>query len=366
MTSDSPTPTTVYDAPYGATCGHIYAGIETPCGDPAMYLLEYDDHDGYQPRCGDHADLDAYDGEIHDTPADFNSALNVDAFIDRLESLADQGRLSAHTVDTYQGGINAFANWYQNQDNAEGDITASDVDAYMEHKAQQGAANQTIQTHFHAINRYLKWQDRSHVVDDIDPDNYMGTTGTPDDTPDYLDDDEIQALKDAADDPRDRAIVHLLASTGMRVGEAVSLNTDNLDLAEGEVQFVRTKRNEQVIDHIPLGGQDVTVLDKYLEVREKYGPAHISDALFLTRQGRMSSDTMQRRLKGVAEQADGVDPDDVTVHKIRHWVGTKLAKEGRTAAEIADYLGHSSTDTATKYIHLSSEHRKDLRDDLEA
>lgn len=292
--------------------------------------------------------------------------MDLNGFEQRLEKQVNQGRTSEHTKDSYVGSARRFEEWLVRTYGDPDDPDADQVREYLDHLAEEGRANSGIQQTYYGIKRYFKWQGREHELNDVDShvsDHYpVGGSGTPE----FFDDGELDAMKEASkDDPRDGAMIHLLAFTGMRVGEIVGLDLEDIDLAEKVVMIERQKRNETIYDALPINSETVSQVDRYLEHRDEYGDTS-SDALFITRNGRMTADTARTRVKNVAERAGGVDEDGVHPHMFRHTVGTRLAEKGRSATEIADYLGHADASTSQKYIHLSSDHREGLLEDLTA
>lgn len=287
--------------------------------------------------------------------------MDIEGFTDRLDDLVEQGRSSKHTRKKYVNAVRQFDEWRD----GDGEPTADEVQAFLDHLADQGRVNSGIRTVYYGIKRYFSWQTRASELEPVD--NYVSEhykVGGQS-TPDHFTTEEVAAMKEAAkEDPRDAALVYLLAATGMRVGELTALDTDDVDLMDGEVTVGRTKRNEAIRDTFPLDSDDIAVLDKYVEVRDEYDPADETDAFMVTRNGRMSTSTARQRVTRVAERTEEIDPDRVYPHLFRHSVGTQLAEQGHTATEIAHYLGHASQATSERYIHLSSQHKAEMRDEL--
>src|SRR5438552_1336787 len=128
--------------------------------------------------------------------------------------------------------------------------------------------------------------------------------------PKFLTIQQIEALLNAPDNLRDKAILETLYSAGLRIHELTGLNDDDLDVL-GEVVRVRGKGKKERL--APLGGPAVETLRKYLAVRQHSarGP------LFVNRfGGRLTPRSVQRMLKKYL-MAVGLDPS-LTPHKLRH------------------------------------------------
>lgn len=164
---------------------------------------------------------------------------------------------------------------------------------------------------------------------------------------------------------RDRAILELLYSTGMRVSELVSRNLDDLDFTE-EVLTVRGKGNKERL--VPVGRPAVEGVRGWLPqrsqlVRERAarGRAVEEHAMFLNGQGsRLSVRSVERMVKAYGERA-GI-PQIVTPHALRHSFATHLLEMGADLRSVQELLGHASLSTTQRYTHLTLDHLASVYD----
>lgn len=164
---------------------------------------------------------------------------------------------------------------------------------------------------------------------------------------------------------RDRAILELLYSTGMRVSELVSRNVADLDFVE-EVLTVRGKGNKERL--VPVGCPAVEAVRAWLlqrlqliEQRAGRGRAVEKDALFLNGRGsRLSSRSVERLVKAYGEQA-GIT-QVVTPHALRHSFATHLLEMGADLRSVQELLGHASLSTTQRYTHITLDHLADVYD----
>jgi integrase/recombinase XerC len=164
---------------------------------------------------------------------------------------------------------------------------------------------------------------------------------------------------------RDRAILELLYSTGMRVSELVSRNVVNLDFTE-EVLTVRGKGNKERL--VPVGRPAVEAIRcwlpqrlKLIEHRAGRGRAVENDALFLNGRGsRLSTRSVERLVKGYGERV-GIT-QIVTPHALRHSFATHLLEMGADLRSVQELLGHASLSTTQRYTHLTLAHLADVYD----
>ncbi|MGE3181580.1 MAG: tyrosine recombinase XerC [Phycisphaerae bacterium] len=160
---------------------------------------------------------------------------------------------------------------------------------------------------------------------------------------------------------RDRAMLELLYSTGMRVSELVALNTNELDLGQSVVQ-VRGKGKKQRV--IPLGPGAVQAILHYLDLRRKDGRSGSFDteALFINKHGkRLSTRSVRRKLDKYLLEA-GLDLS-VSPHTLRHSFATHMLRRGADLRSVQEMLGHQSLSTTQIYTHLSSDAVKEAYDD---
>ena len=145
---------------------------------------------------------------------------------------------------------------------------------------------------------------------------------------------------------RDRAILELLYSSGIRVGELVGLNLDRLDMDLGIVKVMGKGRKERLV---PVGSKAVEALRAYLEEREESsGEA----PLFVNpRGGRLTARSVGRVVKKYSKHS-GIFRR-VSPHTLRHSFATHLLDAGAEIREIQEMLGHVSLSTTQRYIHLS-------------
>ncbi|OGP79259.1 MAG: tyrosine recombinase XerC [Deltaproteobacteria bacterium RBG_16_49_23] len=145
---------------------------------------------------------------------------------------------------------------------------------------------------------------------------------------------------------RDRAILELLYSSGLRVGELVGLNLKHLDLRLGIVRVMGKGRKERIV---PIGKKAIEALNAYLERR---GNPEDEGALFINlRGGRLTSRSVGRLIKQYTRSSGIVRR--VSPHSLRHSFATHLLDAGADIREIQEMLGHASLSTTQRYIHLS-------------
>jgi integrase/recombinase XerC len=152
-------------------------------------------------------------------------------------------------------------------------------------------------------------------------------------------------------DARSKAMAHIGYYAGLRGGEAVALDLDDVQIsARKGVLIVRYGKGGQYRE-VPLHPHLRTALEEWIAARASWPGAATSPALFLNRRGgRLSTRGAYDVLKAIAADANlefGRD-GDLTPHALRHTTGTNLVRDGEDIVTVAEILGHS-IETARRY-----------------
>lgn len=174
--------------------------------------------------------------------------------------------------------------------------------------------------------------------------------------PETLRADEVNTLLqsiDPADIPfgaRDRAILEMIYSSGLRVSELISLRAEQVDWEEN---FLRITGKGNKTRYVPLGGVAAKALGCYLKLaRPKLlRNGRKADTLFLSNRGeKLTRDRIRQIIKERAKAA-GL-PENVYPHILRHSFATHLLENGADLRVIQDMLGHASLSTTQIYTHV--------------
>ena len=154
---------------------------------------------------------------------------------------------------------------------------------------------------------------------------------------------------------RDRAILEVLYSTGMRVSELVSLNMDDVDFLS-EVIHVRGKGKKERI--CPIGSSALQAIQNYIEFRNRRmanDSNFDSRVLFANKHGqRLSTRSVRRKMDKYLIEA-GLDPA-ISPHKLRHSFATHMLNNGADLRSVQELLGQQSLSTTQVYTHITTSH----------
>jgi len=179
--------------------------------------------------------------------------------------------------------------------------------------------------------------------------------------PTFLTVDEVVKLvetpgSDNVYESRDRAILELLYSCGLRVSELVGINLNELDLNSMSVKVLGKGNKERMV---PLGSKASTAIKTYLPQRLDLKPK--DDYLFVnSRGGRLSTRSIDRIIKKYAA-ISGI-PKNISPHVLRHTFATHLLGGGADLRAIQEMLGHKSLSTTQRYTHTSIEKLMEIYD----
>lgn len=273
--------------------------------------------------------------------------------------------LRSKTIKAYQDTLNQFKRYMSKEhEHVEPDeLTASHILDYVSHlrsKRKNGDSiiNRTVTV---IKNLYRAMVAMGHLEYQYNPMvNFPTMKGSPKKLPVVLSTDEmVQVIQSPPTDTvlglRDRTILLLLYSTGIRVSECATLTEQHVNLSERTIQVTGKGGHQRVI---PLNRQAVEVLKAYRLARGELNP---KASFFQSRRKQaMSRNAIYERVRKHSKLAH--IPKHVTPHTLRHTFATHLAKQGVTPVVIRDLLGHKQISSSEIYFHLSAE---DLREPMD-
>jgi len=173
--------------------------------------------------------------------------------------------------------------------------------------------------------------------------------------PNFLYEDEMNKLLENIVNPRDKAILELLYSSGIRVSEVTKLNLSDLDLEAGEIRVFGKGSKERIV---LVGRFAVAAIKDYIKNER---PKVKSLALFLNKRGgRLTQRSIERMIKFLSKKSGLLKK--VTPHTIRHTFATHLLTRGADLRTVQELLGHTSLSTTQVYTHVTKEKLKSVYD----
>ena len=234
-----------------------------------------------------------------------------------------------------------------------GDISKSCIRSWLVAMKGRGLSNNTIARRIHALRALWRYLLETEVTED-DPLRGISVPKRERSIPNYLHEDELRAILDAAQQHRDvfvafrnYALMAVCIYTGVRRSELINLRLRDVDLDEGIIRVHGKARKWRVL---PLAEEALTAVADWCELRPKNCP---HDYLFTTVRGnRIHPSRMQRIWRSILERS-GVSREGVSLHTLRHSAATILLQSGTCdIVQIQRLLGHSRLDTTAIYLHL--------------
>lgn len=236
-------------------------------------------------------------------------------------------------------------------------IESDDLRRYLsEYEAQRNAGKVTIDNIRRIMSSFFSWlENEDYIVKS--PVRRIRRVKTAVMTKEVLSDEELETLRDNCHTVRDLALVDLLASTGMRVGELVRLDRNDVSLQEREC-VVTGKGNKQ--RPVYFDARAKLHLEAYLETRHDNSPALFVS--FGKEPSRLSIASIESRLRGLGRSC-GIAR--VHPHKFRRTLATHAIDKGMPIEQVQKLLGHARIDTTMHYAmvdqnNVKASHRKYL------
>jgi len=298
----------------------------------------------------------------------------TDKFIKHLRAVGSQNTADSYMIDLsdfcdFLSKTNqALENPEQNNHDSLVDIEKIDhlvIRSYLANMQERNLARSTVLRRLSSLRSFFKYMCRQGFLK-LDPTLAISSPKAKKKLPDFLELSEIELLLSAPDTEttiglRDQAILELLYSTGMRVGELIALDLSDLD-RENSIVKVRGKGKKERI--IPVGRTAMSAIDRYLAIREKLAGQKLeasntqNQAFFLSERGNRIPDSLsiRRRVEKYAK-ATGIKKK-ITPHTLRHTFATHMLNAGADLRSVQELLGHTNLSTTQIYTHITADRLK--------
>ena len=275
--------------------------------------------------------------------------------------LGDERGLSARTVEAYRRDLSEFARYLESVQVQDWPaIEAGVVRSFVAWRHRHEVGGRSIQRGLSALRTFFDFCMRESVMP-RNPARLVSAPKASKRLPKVLDTDRVSALVGFdGEDPlslRDRAMLELTYSSGLRLSELCSLDVADVDLEDGLVKVLGKGRKDRVV---PVGRHAREAIRAWLPARAALaGPGE--PALFVSRRGqRISARSVQSRFARRAfERGTGVH---VHPHMLRHSFATHLLESSGDLRAVQELLGHADIGTTQVYTHLDFQHLASVYD----
>lgn len=226
-------------------------------------------------------------------------------------------------------------------------ITSIDIKFYLDRYAGKGNKPKTVNNERRFLSAVFSWY-RKHNILSVNPVEAVPNRKEHDKPIDYLNGEEIEKLREACKDKRERALMEFLLSTGVRIGEVPLIEREEVDWDKGEILIYGHKTDEYRT--VFLTDVARMHLRKYLEEREDNGPALFGGVR--KPHDAVHEDGLRRIIKQIAERS-GLKRR-VYPHLFRKTMATILRMKGCKIEDIQAMVGHKSAATTIKYYSAAN------------
>ena len=284
----------------------------------------------------------------------------ADSFIDIIDSflitLEKERNFSLHTIKAYKNDLTRF-NLFLNQGKSRNEfkeINRNDIRRFLADEYENEYTSKTVARRLATIKSFFKYLVKVELIED-NVSIHIHSPKVPKKLPNFVDKNLIDVLMtsppvDTLIGVRDRAVLELFYSTGVRLSELVNMNIGDFHIDKKLVRVIGKGSKERMI---PYGKTAESAIENYLKMRNlSFKPVFARSPLFVnSSEKRISKRTIQRRMNNYIKLV--ADGKSVGPHLLRHTFATHLLNNGADIRAVKDLLGHSSLSSTQIYTHVS-------------
>lgn len=288
---------------------------------------------------------------------------DMDEYEDILNDFCDylkiDKRYSDLTVESYRTEIKGYLDFFKEKNIKVKDIKNSDIKDYLAYIKKGETSERTLAHNVSVIRTFYKFLLTLKIIE-RNPTEFLELPKLRKKLPTVLSKEEVEKLLDIdltdCYSYRNKAMLELLYSTGLRVSELVNLELSNIDLENCTLKTIGKGNKERII---PISDYALYYVEKYInEYRGSMLKKGVNNYVFINNHGNVM--TRQGFFKIIKKLATGKNiKTPISPHTLRHSFATHLLDYGADLRSIQEMLGHSNLSTTQIYTHVSSEHLKD-------
>ena len=273
-----------------------------------------------------------------------------------LRYITAELQLSPQTVDAYRTDLNQWSDFATSggaYDLRPETTTLSDLRLWIAQVARQGASPRTIRRKIQSLRAFFRFMMRLHGLAD-NPAMELSVPKAPRNLPVYVRTEEMSQMLDSEIDEKDfdqvrnRLILDMFYSTGLRCSELTGLLDRNVDTNRGELK-VHGKRNKDRI--VPFGPELTARIADYRRLRDSTAPE--AEEFFVRPDGSPLYRKLVYNIVHRAMESGGVHASRKSPHVLRHSFATDMLNGGAQLTSVQQLLGHQSLTATQVYTHIS-------------
>jgi integrase/recombinase XerC len=269
--------------------------------------------------------------------------------------MCSEKQFSPHTQKNYRRDLEKFQVFcLQQQLSCLAQVDVGHVRAAVAGLHRQGLAGKSLQRWLSSLRSFFRFCIRRGWIKQ-DPADGISAPKSPQNLPKTLDVDQAAQFVEVKGDDfmalRDRALVELIYSSGLRLAELAGLNVTDVDWSDA---MVRVLGKGKKLRDLPVGAMAMAALKNWLPMRAQYTQPD-EPALFTTQRGaRISHRAVQLRLQQLSLQQSMDNP--VHPHMLRHSFASHMLESSGDLRLVQELLGHANISTTQIYTHLDFQH----------
>lgn len=270
--------------------------------------------------------------------------------------------LSANTVEAYHRDLTKFHAFAQKRQLSLEGVSRDDLVDFLAGLYREKLESKTVARHLVTLRNFFRFALTQELIP-ADPTVNLESPKIRRNLPGYLRLEDVERLLAQPDEKtslglRDRAMLEVLYSTGLRVSELIGLRVTDLDTKVGCIHCIGKGDKERIV---PAGRKAVGIIEKYLRVaRPKLlAKGAASPALFVNRRGRSLTRVGVWKILSAYGKRAGLRMA-LTPHMLRHSFATHLLERGADLRSVQLMLGHADISTTQIYTHVVEERLKQI------
>jgi integrase/recombinase XerD len=270
--------------------------------------------------------------------------------------------LSSNTVAAYQRDLAKFNVFAQKRKLTLEGVNRDDLVDFLAGLYREKLESRTVARHLVSLRNFFRFAQMQELIP-ADPSMNLESPKIRRTLPGYLRLEEVERLLAQPDAKtalglRDRAMLEVLYSTGLRVSELIGLRVTDLDAKVGCIRCIGKGDKERIV---PAGRKALGIVEKYLrDARPKLlGKGISSQSLFVNRQGKSLSRVGVWKILSAYGRRAGLRVA-LTPHMLRHSFATHLLERGADLRSVQLMLGHADISTTQIYTHVVEERLKQI------
>ena len=282
-------------------------------------------------------------------------------FVSFLKFLSKEKNFSLHTIKAYQYDIQKFIEFLTEKSVRVQQATKSDIRDFLSNQYDLGLTKKTVARRLASIKSFYKYLINIELIDK-NPSLFLQSPKLSKELPNFIDEKIIDELMNQPDIDtvkglRDRAILELFYSTGMRLSELINLDIGSINTKDHLIKVVGKGNKDRLI---PFGKRAKFCIENYLKKRALALKSSFEGTpLFVnSKNQRVPKRTIQRRVSNYIKLV--AEGKRLGPHILRHSFATHLMNKGADIRAVGDLLGHSNLSSTQIYTHVKPERMREI------